>query len=67
MSADEFVTLVNKITEWGKKNGINSWDQLINYVLDDPFRLFELYEYCGADIYNSVRDESGIIINLASK
>lgn len=26
-----------------------------------------LYEYWGADIYNSVRDESGIIINLASK
>lgn len=49
MSADEFVTLINKITEWGEKKGINSWDQLINYVLDDPFRLFELYEYCGAD------------------
>jgi hypothetical protein len=49
MSSDEFVALVNSITEWSKKKGLDSWDQLLDYIKDDPLRLLELYEYCGAD------------------
>lgn len=49
MSSDEFVALVNSITEWSKKNGLESWEQLLDFIKDDPLRLLELYEYCGVE------------------
>lgn len=43
ISANEFIELCNSIAGWSKQNGINSWDEFVAYIKDDPLRIVSLY------------------------
>ena len=43
ISANEFVDLCNSVAEWSKQNGVNTWDEFIAYIKDDPVRIVSLY------------------------
>ncbi len=43
ISANEFIELCNSVAEWSRHNGVNTWDEFIAYIKDDPVRIISLY------------------------
>lgn len=44
LSTIEFIAMVTQIERWARGEGIDSWTGLVDYILDDPFRIIKLIE-----------------------
>lgn len=49
MSVEEFVSLCKQVQVWANKNDISTWEGLLDYIMEDPFRIIELYSSLDLD------------------
>lgn len=49
ISPSEFTALVGSIVAWSENEGLHSWDELAEYIKDDPLRMLDMYASCGLE------------------
>lgn len=43
ISANEFIDLCTQVKEWADSKELGSWDVFLDYIMEDPLRLIDLY------------------------
>ncbi len=43
VSVNEFVNLCEQVRSWGVSKGLNTWEAVLNYIVEDPIRIVDLY------------------------